>query len=330
MKIKYEFADGAVSEVEVMVQFKRFLGYDRGEDGNLVLNEGQAAIVRRIYALFLQGRSPYAIAKLQKTYTVDFLTKKKKVNEGEIPQYYVENNHEAIIEPGIFDMVQRQMAVRHPGKNRQSSAGIFSSMIKCGCCGGWYGSKVWHSNDKYRSVVWQCNHKFDGGEKCITPHLDEDAIKELFVKAANILYTEKEEIIANFNAINERVFSTEALEEEKVQLKEEMNVVAELIQQCIKENACVAIDQEEYQKKYDGLAARFDRAKERLGEVSSVIMEKQAHREKIEMFLGELERMDGMVTEFKEKLWFSLVEFVTVHSKEKVVFTFKDGTEIEV
>ncbi len=53
------FADGKVT-----VPFKRFLGYDRGEDGNLVLNEGQAAIVRRIYALFLQGRSPYAIAKL--------------------------------------------------------------------------------------------------------------------------------------------------------------------------------------------------------------------------------------------------------------------------
>ena len=354
------FADGKVT-----VPFKRFLGYDRGEDGNLVLNEEQAAIVRRIYALFLQGRSPYAIAKLltaegipspggketwnavaiksilrnekykgdallQKTYTVDFLTKKKKVNEGEIPQYYVENNHEAIIGPGIFDMVQRQMAVRHPGKNRQSSAGIFSSMIKCGCCGGWYGSKVWHSNDKYRRVVWQCNHKFDGGEKCTTPHLDEDAIKELFIKAANILYTEKAEIIANFNAIKERVFSTEALEEEKVQLQEEMNVVAELIQQCINENARIALDQEEYQKKYDGLAARFDGAKERLEEVSNAIMEKQAHREKTEMFFAELERMDGMATEFKEKLWFSLVEFVTVHSREKVVFTFKDGTEIEV
>ncbi len=354
------FADGKVT-----VPFKRFLGYDRGEDGNLVLNEGQAAIVRRIYALFLQGRSPYAIAKLltaegipspggkerwnavavksilqnekykgdallQKTYTVDFLTKKKKVNEGEIPQYYVENNHEAIIEPGVFDMVQRQMAVRHPGKNRQSSAGVFSSMIKCGCCGSWYGSKVWHSNDKYRRVVWQCNHKFDGGEKCTTPHLDEEAIKALFVKAANILYTEKAEIITNFNAIKDRVFNTEALEKERAQLQEEMNVVAELIQQCISENARVALDQEEYQKKYDGLAGRFDRAKERLEEVSGTIMEKQAHKEKTEMFLAELERMDGMVTEFKEKLWFSLVEFVTVHSREKVVFTFKDGTEIEV
>lgn len=102
------FADGKVS-----VPFKRFLGYDRGTDGNLVVNEEQAVIVRKIYGLFLQGRSPYAIAKilmdakipspggkntwanstvksiltnekykgdalLQKVYTVDFLSKKKK------------------------------------------------------------------------------------------------------------------------------------------------------------------------------------------------------------------------------------------------------------
>jgi len=101
------------------VPFKRFLGYDRGEDGNLVINEKQVQVVRRIYGFSLQGRSLHAIAKLltaegipspggkevwssstvksilcnekykgdallQKVYTVDFLSKKKKVNEGEL------------------------------------------------------------------------------------------------------------------------------------------------------------------------------------------------------------------------------------------------------
>lgn len=200
--------------------FKRFLGYDRGEDGNLVINEEQAETVRRIYGLFLQGRSPHAIAKLltaegipspggkeewssstvksiltnekykgdallQKVYTVDFLSKKKKVNEGEVPQYYVENNHQAIISPSVFEEAQHQMVARHSGKNRASSTGVFSGRIKCADCGGWYGSKVWHSNSKYRKTIWQCNHKFDGGEKCSTPHLDEETIKSLFLKAAN-------------------------------------------------------------------------------------------------------------------------------------------------
>lgn len=284
------FADGKVT-----VPFKRFLGYDRGEDGNLVINEEQAEIVRRIYGMFLQGRSPFAIAKtltaegiptpggktnwsgstvrsiltnekykgdalLQKVYTVDFLSKKKKINEGQVPQYYVEHSHDAIIEPAVFETVQKQMAVRQTKANRQSSANIFSGRIRCGDCGSWYGSKVWHSNDKYRRVVWQCNHKFDGAGKCCTPHLEEHTIKELFVRAVNILTTEKDEIAANFRAITE----------------------------------------------------------------------KQMRREQIEKFLAELEQQADVVTEFDEEQWYSLVDFVTVFNKEDIRFTFKDGTEIKI
>jgi len=175
--------------------------------------------VREIYGFFLQGRSPYQIAKmltekgiltpggkkvwdkavvesiltnekykgdalLQKVYTTDFLSKKKKKNEGEVPQYYVEGNHEAIIPPAVFDNVQVLMQSRGKDSSRNSCVSIFSGKIRCGDCGSWYGSKVWHSNDKYRRVIWQCNHKFDSGEKCTTPHLDEETIKQLFHNGA--------------------------------------------------------------------------------------------------------------------------------------------------
>ena len=65
---------------------------------------------------------------------------------------------------------------------KHSEATIFSGKIRCGCCGGWYGSKVWHSNDKYRRVVWQCNHKFKDKTRCRTPHLTEDEIKDAFIR----------------------------------------------------------------------------------------------------------------------------------------------------
>ena len=179
-------------------------------------------------------------------------------------------------------------------------------------------------------MVWQCNHKFDGGEKCGTPHLDEETIKALFVKAVNILTTEKDEIAANFHAIKGRLFDTAELEAEQSRLQEELNVVAGLIQQCIDENAHVALDQTEYQARYYGLAERFDWTKARLDEVGNAITEKQAKKEQIERFLVELERQDGVVTEFDENLWYSLVDFVKVFNKEDVRFTFKDGTEIKV
>jgi hypothetical protein len=113
-------------------------------------------------------------ALLQKKYTVDFLTKKQKVNEGEVPQYYVENSHPAIVLPEVFNMVQQEMKRRKAAPCRHSGAGIFASRIVCGECGGYYGSKVWHSTDKYRRTTYQCNNKFKGKGKCGTPHLYEE------------------------------------------------------------------------------------------------------------------------------------------------------------
>ncbi len=79
---------------------------------------------------------------LQKSFTVDFLTKKKKINEGEIPQYYVENSHPAIITPEVFDLVQHEVKKRKNAKGYKTGGGCFSGKIECGECGSFYGSKV--------------------------------------------------------------------------------------------------------------------------------------------------------------------------------------------
>lgn len=193
-------------------------------------NLKQAKLVKRIYGMFLTGQSPFQNAQtltkegipsldgkdhwnssnikslltnekykgdalLQKTYTVDFLTKKKKANEGAIPQYYLRDNYEAIIDPETFKMVQPLMATRKEGKNRKSSVSIFSSKVKCSDCDSWYGPKIWHSNDAYRKVIWQCNHNFEG-QKCATPTLTEDEIKDLFLQAANQVIDQKKQFIA--------------------------------------------------------------------------------------------------------------------------------------
>ena len=105
-------------------------------------------------------------------------------------------------------------------------------------------------------------------------------------------------------------------------------MVSELTHQCINENAHVALDQAEYLKRYDGLTERFDRAKARLEAVTGEISDKQVRQATIEAFLDELKRLDG-VTEFQPALWYSLVDFITVYSKDDVSVTFKDGTEIQ-
>lgn len=354
------FADGKVT-----VPFGRFLGYDRGSNGELVINEEQAKTVRKIYGYFLQGRSPYQIAKLlteqhdptpsgngkwcsatvksiltnekykgdallQKSITVDFLTKKIKSNEGEVPQYYVEGDHEAIIQPEIFDRVQLLLQARSGGRNRISSVNVLSGKIKCGDCGSWYGSKVWHSTDKYRKVIWQCNHKFDGGKKCTTPHLNEETVKQLFTKALNILARERDIIIAGFEEIRDATFSTEDLESEAEVLTGEVNTVADLMQKCIDENARVAQDQTEYQKRYDALVQRFDTAKAKLDETQAVITKKKAQRQMMEHFIEELRSLPEMVDTFDEGTWYALCDYITVYGKNDVRITFKNGKEVSV
>ena len=343
--------------------FKRFLGYDRGPDGNLVLNKDEAVIIRRIYSMFLQSMTPHGIAArltadsikspggkdkwnagavrsiltnekykgdalLQKSYTVDFLTKKKKVNEGEIPQYYVEGNHEAIIQPEVFELVQQELERRKQGRGRHSGVHLFSGKIRCGQCGEWYGSKVWHSTDKYRRVIWQCNHKYDGEEKCSTPHLTEDEIKAMFVTAANKLIGKKAAIISPLRASLDIAFDTSALEAETEKLQEELMVASDLIQKCIYENAHVALDQTEYQKRYDGLTARFDSAKAQLEEIDSAIADKKSRRAAIEAFLDTLAQAD-LMEKFDPALWCGLVDFVAVYDKDDVRITFKNGQEIK-
>lgn len=268
-------------------------------------------------------------ALLQKSYTVDFLTKKTKVNEGEIPQYYVEDNHEAIISPEIFAMVQREMTKRGRGKKYHSSVHAFSSKIRCGHCGSWYGSKVWHSNSQYRKTIWQCNHKFDGDKHCDTPHLCDEDIQRLFLSAANKLLVDKAEVITNCCEMMDLLFNTTKLDAEQASLLEETQLISDMVQQTIYENAHVALDQTEYQKRYDILTQRFETAKQRLETVMAELDQMQTQRADIEAFLESFETLPDTLTEFKLENWHSLVDYATVYSTDDIRFTFKHGQEVQ-
>lgn len=354
------FSDGKVS-----MPYKQFLGYDKGAKKNdpPVINEEQAETVKLIYRLFLEGKTPGGIAKhlmshgilspagkerwqsgtvysiltnekytgdalLQKKYTVDFLTKKQKVNEGELPQYFVENSHPAIISHEVFDMVQQEIKRRKESPTRHSGVGLLGSRIICGDCGAAYGAKVWHSNDKYRKVIYQCNHKFHG-EKCATPKLEEEEIKTMFVTALNRLIQCRREVIANFEVAKEMLFDTSCFASEKAELHDEMTVTAELIQKCVDENAHIAVNQEEYKKRYEALVRRFEKAKSKIQEIDETINDREARRLQTELFIRELKKQDCLVTEFDAKLWFTLMDHITVYSSDDIRFTFKNGTEIK-
>lgn len=86
---------------------------------------------------------------------------------------------ELLINGTVPELVQAEMLRRKEIGISYSGSSPFSSKIVCGCCGGYFGSKVWHSNTKYRKVIWKCNYKFQNGEKCKTPHFSEELNKKL-------------------------------------------------------------------------------------------------------------------------------------------------------
>ena len=356
-ELRKKFADGKFS-----VGYSHFLGYDKGEDGNLAINEEQAKIVRLIFQLFLEGMTAGRIAKeltarhiltvtgkekwnaktirgilsnekymgcarIQKTFTPDFLTKKAVKNCGQVPSYFVEQSHPAIIDPAVFEMVQRERERRTREGGRYSGVSIFSGKIRCGECGGSFGAKVWHSTDKYRRTIYRCNNKYDG-QKCQTPHVTEEEIKEAFVTAFNRLVTEREEIAANARLVRQTLCDTTELEQEKATLGQELAVLVEMTQNCIAENARIAQDQGEYQKRYNGLVERYETVKARFDEVTEVISAKEAQSERLALFIKCLKEQSGLVAEFDSQLWASMVECVIVGADKDITVVFRDGTEV--
>lgn len=355
------FSDGKIT-----LPYKQFLGYDHGpkKDDPPVVNKEQAAIVRRIYRDFMAGKTVGAISReltadgipspsgkskwsastvnsilqnekyrgsalLQKCFTTDFLTKKRKINEGEVPQYYIEHSHEAIIDPDEWEAVQEEIKRRKAIGRAYSSKSILSAKLKCGDCGGWYAVKTWHSTDKYRSVVWRCNQKYSDGKcRCQTPAVREADIQKRFVNAFNSLIESKEPYLAACETAKKVFMDTTALDAEINELNREMEIVAELTRKCIAENSSNAQDQEDYSSRYNGYVERYDNAKSKYDTLVAERQDRIKKAKAIDRFMQTVESRDGLLTEFDPQLWIATVEYMTVTKNGDMRFRFYDGTEV--
>ena len=219
MGIAYRFQEG-----EVIVNHNRFLGYTKDENGELVIVPEEAEIIKRIYREFMEGKSDLKIAKgleldgiltgagkatwwastvksilknekymgealLQKTHTVDFLTKKRVKNNGIVQQYYVENSPPPIINKEEFAAVQAEFERRSnmrgyskTGKSAFTSEYAFSGKLFCQNCGSKFRRASW-GNGKNKQYVWRCiNREQNGVDKCSTKTVKEKDLEQAFVR----------------------------------------------------------------------------------------------------------------------------------------------------
>ncbi|WP_449460945.1 recombinase family protein [Streptococcus suis] len=353
--LRKQFAEG-----KVHFPYTNVLGFKAGEDGAIVVDQDEAKTVRYIFQQALIGKSPYHIAKvlteqgipspsgksqwnattikrmlrnekykgdalLQKTYTIDFLTKKKNINRGELPQYYVENNHEAIVDRETFDAVQQVL----DNKGRKSSTTIFSSKLVCGDCGHFFGSKVWHSTSKYRRVIYQCNEKYNRDKRCTTPHVTEEEIKGWFIQAINQLITNKSEIISNLQVLLELKEKPD-LNRQICEVETEIKVVIQMVENLVRENALKPQDQDTYQMEYVNLTDRYDKLIREMETLELEQMNTTQQLGEITKLIETLNHQERLVTVFDELLWESTIDKVEIREEKFVTFTFKNGMEVDI
>jgi len=205
----------------------------------------------------------------------------------------------------------------------------FATRIVCACCSGYFGSKVWGSNTKYRRVIWQCNDKYKDDVRCSTPHVTEEDIKARFLTVWNQIAGNKETLIADCKDAKALICDCKAINKEIMELEREAEVAAELSRKAIYENARTAQNQDEFNERNNGYLGRQCAAMER---IETLEAEKRRRRHKgriLETFIRNLASSPEALTEFDEKLWTVSIDRVTVTTDGKLIFRFMDGTEVE-
>jgi site-specific DNA recombinase len=354
--LQYRYQQG-----KVQVNYNRFLGYTKGKDGHLVIDPEQAEIVKRIYREYLTGYSMDKIsagleadgiltgagkekwhtstinkilrnekyigdALLQKTYTTDFLTKKRIKNNGTVPQYYVEDDHEAIIPKDLFMQVQAELVRRRAvhispsGKKRSFSCNhCFAQMIFCGECGELYRRVHWN-NHGCKSVVWRCISRLEptsADMNCTNRTVNETVLQDVTVKALNQILTDKGTFLKALQEnIARAVVSADTLSPDGIQ-----NRLEELQKELIKKANS--------KQDYDAIADEIFRLREQKekSEVDSHCREEAMKRIKgLQDFIGQ---QKTEVTEFDETLVQKLIQQVTVFQDHFNV-EFKSGVSVDI
>ena len=344
---------------KVQVNHNRFLGYTKDDEGSLVIVPEEAEIVLRIYREYLEGASLFQIgqgleadgiktaagsdcwlqstlkkiltnekyigdALLQKTYTVDFLNKKRVANNGIVPQYYVENSHPAIIPREKFMKVREEMYRRAhmecgPDQKRRiySSRYALSSIVYCAHCNDIFRRINWN-NRGCKSTVWRCLSRVEKNRpSCTARTVKEELLHEVVVRAVNEVITGSASFIPALQASFEKCLgdsNSAAVEEIDARLLELQQELLKLA------NA---------KQNYDALADEIDELRAEKEELLLQEANKDGIRQRMADMVTFLQSEPGEVTEYSEALVRRMIEKITVYDDHFVV-EFKSGIEITI
>lgn len=189
---------------------------------------------------------------------------------------------------------------------------------------------MWHSTDKYRRTIWQCNSKFSGEKRCGTPTFDTETVQRMFITAYNQLMQNRKEIVSDCESMRKLLTDFTSLDAEIDRQMEETQVVAELVKAAVKENASTAQSQEAYLKKYESLAARYETAAKELERLQAERTRLSQQDKAMSLFIRTLKRQSERMDTWDDTILTVMVKKAIVHKDGSITVIFYNGTEIKV
>jgi len=355
-----------------MVNTTRFLGYDKNEDGELIINEDEAKTVRRIFREYLEGKSYnsigngltkdgirtvtgnekwwestvsgilsnekyYGNALLQKTITVDFLKHKRVNNKGQAEQYMIEGNHPPIISKETFDAVQvekERRAVKFSNykgdRQKYTNKYPFSGKVFCGDCGNTYRRRAWNSNNKSKKNVWQCKTYIQKGkDACSAKAVDEETLKNAFIKVFNQLYENREGFTKTMAENIEKVLLSKPSDKEIEFLDNKIYELKTELKRLIRFQTTNGIDDEVYREEYKRVSDELGEFRDKRAKFDDDSILKENLKVRIDNIIEIIKSRQEALAEFDEEIFNALVEKIEIISPTHFVFELKSGVRVE-
>lgn len=361
---------------KMIVNHNKFMGYTKNENGDLVIVPEEAEIVRLIFRLYLEGYSAKKISQyleengiktasgqdkwydsvifkmlrnekymgdalLQKTYTVDFMTKKKVINKGIVPQYYVEDDHEPIIPKELFYRVQEELARRASmnksavirkknQKSKFSSEYALTGLLLCGDCGQEYRRVTWSRNGK-KKIVWRCSNRLTNGTKHCkkSETLEEGVLNRAVMEAINRITRGDGDFVGAFRQNVIRVIGSYNGEQESDEYDEKIKEKEEEMVALIAENARVGSYTDEFDERYRRIAEEITILKEEQIEARRKKKLAASYEQRLRDMDSFLEKQTCQIPEFDNDLVRRLIASIKVVSAEKLIIQFQSGIVME-
>lgn len=358
---------------QVSFTYSKFLGYKKDEDGKIVIVEEEAKIVRQIYKLYMQGKSLTGIkhylednkiktvtgkdkwstttinsilsnekyvgdALLQKSYTVDYINKKRVKNKGEMKQFYVEGNHEPIISKALYNLVQEEKARRTSlgvkyKKSAKTSIGkhtkyVLSELMVCGECGKPYKRTSW-TNYKNKKVVWRCVNRLESGKRYCqnSPTLEDEILKKAIMDKINSIISNRDDFKNELSQSIKEIMDNYTLECDRENIEEKIDSLKNKMFGLIDKNA--KNKNKNYTKEYEKLSAELKQLQSKRDSYEEKEIMYNTYKKRVTEMKEFLEDIDSLMVEFDEEIIRQLIEKIIVISKSKIIIKFKSGIEAE-